>query len=489
MKIPFCGEAYTDKTLNANAQRCVNLYPVLSPAADDPQRVVLYPVGGYDSIGVSGYVGEVVPPRGTFELNGLVYEVRGNKAYKVAISWNANGQGTGTATQIGTLTTSTGRVFIECNTVQVVFSDGTSVYTYDLETGTFAAVTDTDLADLAPNGLTNITYQDGYILGAVRGSNRVVQFDLRDATSIDPLAFRDILSFADELKAIFSDRNNLYCFSKSECEVLYNAGSIPFAFSKISNVLIQAGCAAVASIAKIGSTIMWLASDPGGRAYVAAMEGFTPKPMSTQPINDAIESYGDVSDAYAYVYRQGGSLMYQITFPSVGKTWVCETSTGWWHERQYDRGADIGYSCVNLNNRNIVQAQTDNGAFLFELSQSAPLDDRQPRIRVSPHLTKDGKIMFLDELNIMIEQGLHNNDPVENVYGFTPKATLRISRDYGHTWVSVGTADLGRLGEYRKRLTWRRLAGGRQITLELTITDEFRTYILGADAKIRLGAK
>ena len=34
--VPFCGPSYTDKSLAANAQRCVNFFPMRSPTPDDP---------------------------------------------------------------------------------------------------------------------------------------------------------------------------------------------------------------------------------------------------------------------------------------------------------------------------------------------------------------------------------------------------------------------------------------------------------------------
>ena len=45
------------------------------------------------------------------------------------------------------------------------------------------------------------------------------------------------------------------------------------------------------TIAKAGSTIIWLAGDAACKAYVAALEGYNARVLSTPPINEAIERY------------------------------------------------------------------------------------------------------------------------------------------------------------------------------------------------------
>jgi hypothetical protein len=73
VKIPFCGQSYSDKTLSANAQACVNLYPMVSPESGlpgDKGRIVMYPTPGYsllyDILASSGITGVGEVPQGSW---------------------------------------------------------------------------------------------------------------------------------------------------------------------------------------------------------------------------------------------------------------------------------------------------------------------------------------------------------------------------------------------------------------------------------------
>lgn len=107
------------------------------------------------------------------------------------------------------------------------------------------------------------------------------------------------------------------------------------------------------------------------------------------------------------------------------------------------------------------------------------------RMRVSQHQRADNAIQFLYELIVDIETGVGTISG----QGQSPLATLRISKDAGHTWVSYGTASIGQQGDYRKQLKWRINTYSRMYTYELTIADPVRCYILGAWARMSLGTK
>lgn len=478
--IPFCGEAYRDRSDNANAQQSINLYPMRSPTADNPNRLVMYPTPGYSlftdltQVGLTG-TGAV---RGFTEINGDLYIVSGSRLVKVTTTSSGYNYAA-----VGTLSTATGRCSISCNTVELAISDGQSGYVYNLTTGAFSVISGGSFP--AGGGVTNFTFQDGYFLAGVNGTKRIIQSDPLSGGSFQAQAFSDVTSFPDNVVSVQSDQLQLYVFGPKLTEVRFDSGAIPFAFEKVQGVLIQAGCAAPDSILKVGTTLMWLARDAMGKAYVAALKGHQIQVISTAPINEALERYATVSDAFAYAYREADNQFYVITFPTANVTWAYDTKMGMWHQRSVNGGRDLPDHCVAWQGGHLVGESTGK---LYWMSQDYSTDGNGSgltRVRTCQHIQAGGKVTFLRELEIDYEAGVG----LLSGQGENPLATLEISKDNGNTWTSAGTLSLGLMGQYKQRMIWRRLGWAWQWTFRLTITDPVRTYLMGASGDFMAGRK
>lgn len=524
--IPFCGQTYSEQSLNASAQRAVNLYPFRVPVTQYtdkaagqqlPGKIVMYPTPGFNPF-VQLY--DSVPTaeiRGMIVINNTLYSVVGNKfrsfshtTFDVALT-------------LGTLNTSTGRCSIVTNTADITISDGQYGYVYNLTTGAFTQIATT--GGFPVNGVTNLTFQDGYYLAVINNSRTVIQSALLDGTTWPALAFDTTVSFPDNAVAVFSDQIILYVFGPTITEPQSDVGSIPYAFQKVASVLIQAGCAARDSIVKVGTTIMFLANDAAGSPYIAEMIGYNAKPVSTPPINEAIAQYlrnGEtISDAHAYTYREGDSQFYSITFPSVngglGATWVADVKERLFHERgmfnngylQMRDAVEHYVSWLGLHYISTIPQYTIDPGFsprtnyIFEMSQvystevgfstHTGMSPSLKRIRTCQHTESSGMTLFINELFVDIEPGIGVQDDKLGALPTSaqnPLATLEISRDSGHTWHSVGVRPMGVAGKYLTRLSWRALGRVRKtVTFRLTITDAVRCYIMGAFANIKPGTK
>lgn len=505
--IPFCGQSYSDKTLNANAQEAINWYPMRtqSPQASNvkttqaiPEKIVMYPTPGYKfAQSCASYATSTQTPiRGFYVINNILYTICGNTLLSFTPTGSGNDLLSGIFTPLGTLNTVTGLCSIVCNTVQLAISDGQYGYTYNLSTNTFATIGSSG-AFPAAGGVTNFTFFDGYVVAAKNTSKTVIQSNLLDATTWQTQSFDTITSFPDNIIAVFSDELQLYVFGPKITEVQSDAGTIPYAFQKVAGVLIQAGVAALQSIAKVGNTVVWLASDSQGRAYVAALQGYGTKVLSTPPINEAFERYPIVSDAYAYAYREGDSLFYMITFPTAGVTWGYDVKMDMWHKRSINNGTDLPVAYTFWQGNHVVG---DLNGTLYLMSQNystysnstGTLDTPLTRIRTTSHLNNDGQTMFLNELWVDMQQGFgFVADPLLNPQPTgEPLATLEVSKDYAYTWHTVGVRSMGSVGKYLQRVLWRNLGRFRQnITFRLTVTDPVGAYIIGARAKITPGSK
>lgn len=531
MEIPFCGESYKDRSQDANAQACINLYPFKSPTPQNKDRIILYPTPGYLShvigftvptlfallrlIGRTGYEMEGTETRAMLNINDVVYYVVGNR-----FMLEDTGSGIGTFEPKGTLLTSSGKVSIVTNTVDITMSDGKYGYVYNLTTKAFTVIPTT--GGFPEEGVTNLTFMDDYYIGLKNGSRQVVVSNLLDGTKWDALATDTVTSFPDDGVGVFSDQNQLYIFGRQVAEVQFDAATIPYPFEKVSGVLIQAGLAAVDTLVKVGTTVMWLANDVGESPYVAALIGYTVVPISTAPINEEICRFPIVSDAFAYTYREGDDQFYVITFPSGNKTYAYSLKGKMWHERQYNGGADLPLCCTYINKQVSIGGATlnhlvgdaeggiyvmsqdwsqavYNSVFIPDAANGGNVPKYWPpiRTRVSPHFEQGGKKVFLKRFELKYQAGVGVEKVAAlNIFdGFNdwgaeianPQATLYVSKDGGNEWINVGSRKMGKMGKYRQRMIWRNLGWAFTWTFKIVISDPVFVYILGADVDIKLG--
>ena len=68
--------------------------------------------------------------------------------------------------------------------------------------------------------------------------------------------------------------------------------------------------------------------------------------------------------------------------------------------------------------------------------------------------------------------------------GTNPQVMLRWSDDGGHTWSSEHWVSIGKIGEYGRRVIWRRLGMTQKIrdrVYEVSMTDPVKIAIMGAE--------
>jgi hypothetical protein len=94
----------------------------------------------------------------------------------------------------------------------------------------------------------------------------------------------------------------------------------------------------------------------------------------------------------------------------------------------------------------------------------------------SIHLLKHGDRFSADSVQIDIETGL--GLPVGQ--GDNPQGMIQVSKDGGHVWGAEKWVPLGKIGEYRRRATRRRLGAARDIAIRFRITDPIPRRLCGA---------
>lgn len=476
MRFPgFIGPSYVSQSVNVDCQRCVNLYPEMNDLGTGKEREVASLVST-PGLRLLLTLPES-PVRGIHAAaNGDLFAVAGNKFYKISSGW--------VATELGSLSTSTGFVSMADNGIQVMAVDGTYGYKVTIATEVFAQITDPDFS-----GADLVTYQDGYFLFNKIGTDEMGFSGINDVT-FDALDFATAEGSPDDLVGVISCSQNVYLLGSQSTEVFYNSGDADNPFQRIQGAIIDVGCAAPHSIAAMGGSVYFIGGDKGGRGIVYRTQGYQAVRISTQAIESVIRgiSADDLTSAKAWTYQQGGHQFYCLNLPGADSTWVYDASTGLWHERTYldlwgleRHRAD----CHALAHGENVVGDYENGK-IYALDPDSYTDNGTAivRMRTAPHLSKSLVRLFHTAFQLDMETGVGLDGSGQ---GSNPKAILQWSDDGGHTWSNERWASIGAMGARLTRAIWRRLGSSRDRVYRVTISDPVKVVLIGAEINFEEG--
>lgn len=462
--IPLFGLGLRGKSPFVTAKLMQNVYAEIRPAGEKSQ-IVAYGTPGlnlFDSLGDTPVRGGI-----EFEKNSVIYVVHRGAFYEV------NNAGVNTAR--GMLATTTGRVSMAHNGVQVMIVDGTSGYIFNTSTNTFSAITDIDF----PANPITVAFLAGRFVVNFRGSSRFYWSDLYDGLTWDALDFANAESNPDPILSVYVSNGQLHLLGEKTTEFwgVSNVGDQPFV--SLTGTATEWGLGATWSIAKFDNSYACLIKNRMGEYMIAQMIGYTPKKISTPDLDVVISRYSTVTDATAYSYMVGGHAMYVISFPSAMATWFYDGSTGMWQKmKSYGIERHRGEFALQLQARTIL-FDYENGN-LYQIDPEALTDNGDPIEReiVGETIEADGNKFFtVDRLRVDMETGVGT----ESGQGSNPQVMLCVSRDNGKTWGAEMWKDMGAIGQYSARVEWRRLGTTRSFTPKIRITDPVKVTFVNAD--------
>jgi hypothetical protein len=470
MKTPILGQTYVARSVNAADARMVNLFAeVLS---EGKEAAFLQRAPGLRKLNTIGNG----PIRGLWAFSpqdGVGFVVSGTQLYKI--------DNTYTATLIGTVA-GTGPVSIADNGTQLFIAANGPSYIYNNTTNAFGQITDPDFP-----GAVTVAYLDGYFVFNEPNSQKMWITQLLDGTSIDPLDFASTEGSPDGLVAVLSNFREIWAFGTNSIEVWYDTGASDFPLQRIQGAFNELGCAAPFSIAKVDNGLFWLGRDRRGQGIVYQANGYSGQRISTHAVEWQIQQYANLSDAIAYTYQQDGHSFYVLIFPSANTTWVYDLATQAWHERAgFTDGAFTRHrsNCQMAFNNEVVVGDFENGnIYAFDLDDYSDNGQIQKWLRSWRALgpgKNDLNRTAQHSLQLDIESGVGLNLG----QGSDPQVMLRWSDDGGHTWSNEHWSPVGKIGEYYKRVFWRRLGMTlklRDRVYEVSMTDPVKVAIMGAE--------
>lgn len=468
-RLPLIGGSYSARSIIANCQRCVNLYPE-GNSKDSPTPVTHYQRPGLVQLSLPTTSGRA--RFGYQASDGAAYAVVGATVYYIDTSyvWHS----------IGTLLTGNTPVSMQDNGIQVMLVDGsTRGYKWNLSdhgAATFATLTDENFT-----GGTRVDYIDTFLVWAIPGTKN---FQSSLSNQIEPMDGTYIAAktdYPDPLATLLVNRHELLLLGTQKSEIWYDAGNALFPFAELPGAYIEHGAAAKYSVASADIAAYWLGGDlqSGKQGMVFRQRGYETKRISNHALEYQMQlmaKTGTIADAVGSTYQQGGHVFYRLTFPTGNQTWIYDESIGdpmlAWSQRcwtdlqgrlQRDRAIfDFVVNGVNcaLDWETGALYQLDPDTYTDTVaSASGPIT----YIRTFPHLLagvdvasgqtvlSQGRMVMHERFQLDAECGTSTDtDPA-------PQFTLRWSDNRGKTWGTDVLQSAGELGKYETRPNWRGL--------------------------------
>jgi hypothetical protein len=455
VKVPgFVGGSAPARSTFVDASRTVNLYPVLGSA---PRPALLWTPGLTPFL--TGLAG---PLRAIFAQDGRCFAVAGDRFYEV----NSNG----TVTDRGLVQAGSTPASISSNGTgghQLFVVTGSNGYVYDLNTNTLTQITTGAFPASATIGL----FLDGYSIVASLG-NQINLSKLFDTTIWNGLDVAQRQSASDRLTAIAADHLELWLFGTKAIEVWYNAGTANFPYQRVQGGFIEQGALAY-SVAQFDNTLVWISQNTRGGGIAYRANGYNATRISTDEVDAAWASYGDISDVETWVYEEEGHAFWIVNFPTAKKTWAYDAATQQWHERDWFNTGTGQFEHIRgrchafVFGKHLV-GDRETGT-IYEQSLTVYEDNGEPIRRrrrfLSPNA--EGKQVFCSRLALdcQVGDGLADDPDTE------PQITLRYSDDRAKTWSNDLLTGLGLQGEYETIVDWHALGRFRHRMWELEVSD------------------
>lgn len=416
----------------------------------------------------------------TSNRNNKMYAVINNGLYAIETD--------NTATLINTLATFTGDIYIdENNNNQIAICDLQNIYIYNYGTGTFTIAN----IDFVPGYLS---FQNGRFIAAATDTATWRLSDLNNGLNWPNDSFHvgGFQTKPDTVNAAqrFPGRGNLlFVFGKTVTEAWQDAGLQLFPYLRNNNFNIDYGCLNPATIAYNDTIIVWLAANEKSGPVIMYSTGGDPQKISTDGIDFKLAQLKNPSDAYGFLFRQDGHLIYQITFPEDNLTYIYDFNTQKFFTLCDEfMNAHIAKRVAFFNDSYYFISFKDGNIYELNTRYTTYNGAEIPRIRVCRSIRLPDTSRFsINNLTFTIEQGTQSDVPFPDfdnttvfnlvadngdqlitddnknyivnveprfVYLIEQKVGLSICKNGGESFGSIWTKSLNKSGVYKNRLIY-----------------------------------
>lgn len=448
IKIPLQGGYNEERYLRYNAQRLINLYTVFNKTSAESVGLANTP-GTHLRITLES--GSII--RKLFKFKDKLYVICSEYVYEIDTFE--------IATLLGVLDTASGYVGMASNANQVIIVDG--IKGYIIESSVLSEITDVNFL----SNPTDVASEDTFFIVVSPQNNQWAISASNDGKVWPALNYVDFIThISDTIVGVRSFNGLVYIFGTHSTQVWRNEGTPDFPFRQQLNMLIEYGCYSPATIAEGNDVLIWLGGTRYGVGSIMMTDGTRPVPISTRSIDYQIQSYEDISDTQAYVYRESGHTFYVLNFTAANHTWVYDIEMQEWSEREMANGSrHIGQDHEFFNNRHYLGGY--NEPKLYESSINFFDDNGEDirRTKIFQHtLDPDYHHAIVNFVEVIYVAGI---DIPSNNENSSPKLYISMSKDGGNSYGNIREVNLGKLGEREKRAIIRRWGYSATFTFKL----------------------
>lgn len=454
----------TARSTLASAERLVNTYAEIIGTGPSAQAVL------YRSPGLATWATAAFAPcRGMTDVNGTtLLVVHGQSLY----GYNQSGVGTVWGSVPGT-----GRVVMATNAATpaqtILVSDG---QVWVASSGSVVPYGDPDL----PSGVVGVLWIDSYFIFVLADGRFFISGN--NNTTVNALDFATAEADPDGLVAGASLQREVYLFGPKTIEIWTNTGAASFPFERLPGGSMPFGCSAPHSIAQVEQALYWI-DDAGSVRRTSG--GYATEDVASVSVVEAIRKVADRREIVGFAYKFGADYFYVIRHETF--TWLLNTRTGFWHER-----ASAGNAAWRVTDmrffagKNIVGSALDGSLFAIDKDVFDEGADPVMMVIQTPRMDAAPRGATVHELNIEIDTGHGRDDAGTDSDTQDPKLTLRWSDDGGKTFTGGRLLNLGRQGEYRRRVRTTRLGsfGEKGRIWRLEISSRVFISVLGMTAVV-----
>ncbi len=352
-------------------------------------------------------------------IGGAVFTVSGSDFYRGDI-------------YIGSIAGS-GPVSWAASATEVVVTRGASAYSYN----------GTDLArivfpDNAP--VTAVTFIAGLFVFARANSHKYYWSVVLNARTINALDFASAESMPDLLLDVLAVADSLVLCGQETIETWVPTGEVALPFSRVVQRLYSKGVAATGSAAEVDNTLMFIGND----AIVYRLSD-VPQRISDHGIEERITASATAS-LFSYIHEG-----HTMTVVRLGEgSWAYDSSTGQWCKLTSRDHVNWRARCATMQGDVPLFGDSASGTvWKFGEWDQAGEDVTFIWTAVFP---AEGPVV-VNTLDVEAEIGW---TPAEEGEAADPIIEMRASRDAGATFSAWRTEKLGRQGEFRSRVRYRR---------------------------------
>jgi hypothetical protein len=342
-----------------------------------------------------------------------------------------------------------------------------------IESDSLSYILDEDLVD--EGDTITADYVGGYHVYGLE-DRRFFISNLNSAKLIDNLDFATFEQRGGKLVRVIEDNGELIGLCSSWMEFWRDTGNADFPFEPIG--FKSRGCKATNAVVRCDNTIMF----PGDDNNIHKLANYNPQVISSHEVSRLIQEDASASSMVGFAWDRGGHSFANFTGTDWSRCYDAATQT--WHAREsYGQSTWRAQHAVRAFGKTIVGDKLSGKLFYLDADTYTEDGGTMVWSVISPtlHVFPNGGILDAVHFDLATGYGTLSGQ------GSDPKVMLQISTDGGNTFGGYRELELGLTGDYKARVTARRLGrfGPKGIVFKLSISDPVVRALVASDVELR----